>query len=392
MALDNSMIDNSLDNPRDNNAVLIAACGNGVSGVIIFALLPILLAVCADDLQLSDTQTGFLASTYFASYALVTAISIFWILKIEWRQASYAAISVMVVAIIFMIISKTYHATLIGFFFCGIGASILHTLGYGIVSEMKDTDRGFALKLIPEQLVPAAILLLLSAYFSELLNFNTLFSCILGVLIIHAFIVSGIPKERVAKPDNAKFNILNGTGLALLALCISFAGFAGLWAFLERIANNSGINIDLAGQLISIGLISAGIGPLAVPFVPPQLGRSKPLIFSTIMAILPLIMLSDTTPLKYTLAMIFLPAAWFMGNAYFCSVVSDKDDTGRMIGLIPFALSCGAIIGPSVFGWLIDNYGFSSAYWFCALSFGTGATIILFLNRSTHGDSNGRNT
>ena len=85
--------------------------------------------------------------------------------------------------------------------------------------------------------------------------------------------------------------------------------------------------------------------------------------------------------------MAFLPAAWFMGNAYFCSVVSDKDDTGRMIGLIPFALSCGAIIGPPVFGWLLNSYGFTAAYWFCAITFVLGTTIIIFLNQSTNGDT-----
>ncbi|HIG67421.1 MAG TPA: MFS transporter [Porticoccaceae bacterium] len=373
--------------PKNNVAALTAACGNGVSGVIIFALLPILLAVCADHLKLTAVQAGMLASTYFASYALITAISIFWILRVQWQAATYAAIGIMIVSIISIVILETYKATLIGLFFCGIGASILHALGYGIVSEMHNTDRGFAIKLIPEQLVPAAILLLLSAYFAEFLNFKVLFSCILVTLIIHLFLVSGIPKKRTVKSESAKLNLSNGTGLALLALCISFSGFAGLWAFLERIANNGGIDIVYAGQLISIGLISAGIGPFVVPFIPARLGRSIPLVLSTLAAVLPLLLLTDVTPLRYALVMVFLPAAWFMGNAYFCSVVSDKDDTGRMIGLIPFALSCGAIIGPPVFGWLLNSYGFTAAYWFCAIAFVSGATIIIFLNQSTNGDT-----
>ena len=185
--------------PKNNIAALTAACGNGVSGVIIFALLPILLAVCADHLKLTAVQAGMLASTYFASYALITAISIFWILRVQWQAATYAAIGIMIVSIISIVILETYNATLIGLFFCGIGASILHALGYGIVSEMHDTDRGFAIKLIPEQLVPAAILLLLSAYFAEFLNFKVLFSCILVTLIIHLFFVSGIPKTTHCK-------------------------------------------------------------------------------------------------------------------------------------------------------------------------------------------------
>ena len=135
--------------PKNNIAALTAACGNGVSGVIIFALLPILLAVCADHLKLTAVQAGMLASTYFASYALITAISIFWILRVQWQAATYAAIGIMIVSIISIVILETYNATLIGLFFCGIGASILHALGYGIVSEMHDTDRGFAIKLIP---------------------------------------------------------------------------------------------------------------------------------------------------------------------------------------------------------------------------------------------------
>ncbi|MBT5602218.1 MAG: MFS transporter [Gammaproteobacteria bacterium] len=366
----------------NSTQALTAACGNGVSGVMIFALLPMLLGVSADHLDLTELQAGMLASAYFSSYALVTAVSIFWLRRYNWRSMTFVSIAIMAVSLAAIVLIESYQTTLLSLLFCGIGAAVLHTLGYAIISDRREKDRDFAIKLVPEQVVPAALLILLSLYFPEYLNFNTLFLCLLGILGCHMFLARGVPSGIRSIQQQAKPALSNGISLGLIAMFISFTGFAGLWAFLERIARNGGMDIVLTGQLISIGLISSAVGPAIAAFIADKYGRSLPLIISTLMAILPLILFINVTPGRYAMVMAVLPTAWFFANVYFCSVISEHDQSGRMIGLIPFSLACGALVGPGLFGWVIDGYGYVASYGLCAILFAIGTALILFLNQS----------
>ena len=366
----------------NSTQALTAACGNGVSGVMVFALLPMLLGVSADHLDLTELQAGMLASAYFSSYALITAVSIFWLRRYNWRLMTFAAIAVMALSLGTIVLVESYQTTLVSLLFCGIGAAVLHTLGYAIISDRRDKDRDFAIKLIPEQVIPAALLILLSLYFPEFLNFNTLFLCLLAILFGHLFLARGVPSGIRSLQQQGKPVLTNGISLGLIALFFSFTGFAGLWAFLERIARNGGMDIALTGQLISIGLISSAVGPALAAFIADKFGRSIPLIVSTLLAIIPLLLFIDVTPSRYAVVMAILPTAWFFSNVYFCSVISENDLSGRMIGLIPFSLACGALVGPGLFGWVIDGVGYAASYWICAILFAIGTALILFINQS----------
>jgi hypothetical protein len=65
-----------------------------------------------------------------------------------------------------------------------MGAAAVHALGFIIVSDRQDKDRGFAVKLIPEQLVPAVLLIALSLYYVDFVNFTSLFSSMLVVILL----------------------------------------------------------------------------------------------------------------------------------------------------------------------------------------------------------------
>ena len=198
----------------NSTQALTAACGNGVSGVMIFALLPMLLGVSADHLDLTELQAGMLASAYFSSYALVTAVSIFWLRRYNWRSMTFVSIAIMAVSLAAIVLIESYQTTLLSLLFCGIGAAVLHTLGYAIISDRREKDRDFAIKLVPEQVVPAALLILLSLYFPEYLNFNTLFLCLLGILGCHMFLARGVPSGIRSIQQQAKPAFISITAVA----------------------------------------------------------------------------------------------------------------------------------------------------------------------------------
>ena len=359
----------------------MAACGCGVAGVLIFALLPMVLGVTTTFLGLNDSQTGMLASAYFGSYALVTLSSTLWARDFSWRTLSATSMVLMSASIVSILVFKSYQATLVGLAFCGVGAAVVHALGFIIVSDRQDKDRGFAIKLIPEQLVPAILLIVLSTYFVHMLDFVSLFSSMLVIILLCMLLIPSIPASGSSGYQPIQ---ISGSGyvlLGLVALALFFAGFAGLWAFFERIANEGAMATDLTAQLLSVGLISSALGPFAAAWLGTRFGRSMPLLVSLALVTLPLFLLQDLTPLKYGLVMLLLPAGWFFGNAYFYTVITAHDKSERMAGLIPFALAIGALIGPGLFVASKTALGLPGSYWVSASLFIIGTLIILKLDK-----------
>ena len=339
-----------------------------------------ILGVSAIYLGLNDNQTGLLASAYFGSYALITFSSAFWAREVSWQILAATSMLLMAVSIVGILIFRSYQATLVGLAICGMGAAVVHALGFIIISDRQEKDRGFAIKLIPEQLIPAILLISLSFYFVDLLNFVSLFS---SMLVIILFCMLLIPKMPLSGSTGYQKIQIKGSGpavLGLLALMLFFSGFAGLWAFFERIANDGSMATGLTAQLVSLGLISSAAGPFIAAWIGARFGRTKPLLVSLTLVTLPLFLLQDLTPFKYAMVMLLLPAGWFFGNAYFYTIITVHDQSERMAGWIPFALAIGALIGPALFVASKGAFGLTGSYWTSAGLFIVGTSIILKLD------------
>jgi predicted MFS family arabinose efflux permease len=365
----------------NDRSVLVAACACGVVGVLVFALLPMVLGVTATHFALNDSQAGLLASAYFGSYAVITLSSAFWVRDFSWRTLAAVSMCTMALSIGAILFFKSYLVTLLGLSVCGVGAAVVHALGYIIVSDRQDKDRGFAIKLIPEQLVPAILLIALSFYFVDLVNFFSLFSSMLTVVLLCMLLVPFMPTSGSTGYQKIEIKGSGAVALGLVALMLYFAGFAGLWAFFERIASDGSMETEVTAQLISLGLISSAAGPFVAAWLGVRFGRVKPLLVSLALVTLPLLLLQDLSVSKYAVVMLLLPAGWFFGNAYFYTIITLHDQSERMAGLIPFALALGALIGPGLFVAAKEAFGLSGSYWVSAGLFVLGTSIILKLDQ-----------
>ncbi len=94
--------------------------------------------------------------------------------------------------------------------------------------------------------------------------------------------------------------VMSGGGYwHLLALLINFAGFAGVWAFLERIASSNSLDPSFTERWIAIGLVTSGVGPLCVAFVGERLDRRVAIAAASTVTVLCLLLLNgETTEFK----------------------------------------------------------------------------------------------
>ena len=205
----------------------------------------------------------------------------------------------------------------------------------------------------------------------------------LVVILLCMLLIPSLPASGSSGYQPIRIKDSGVVVLGLIALLLYFAGFSGLWAFFERIADDGLIATDLTAKLVGLGLISSAAGPFIAAWIGARYGRVKPLLVSLALVTLPLLLLLEVTALKYAVVMLLLPAGWFFGNAYFYTVITCHDQSERMAGLIPFALALGALLGPSLFVAAKSAFGLTGSYWVSVCLFVLGTSIILKLDRLT---------
>lgn len=361
----------------NSSRCLAAACASGVAGVLVFALLPVILGALDDSFQLDDLALGLTASSFYGSYALVTLTSALWIRRVNWRTATLAGVTAMITALLLPALVPSHGLVMLGFALAGFGAAVVFGISYAVIGDRDDKDRAFAIKLVPEQLVPALILIIVSTVAVEWLAFPRIFILLAMVVGSAGLITLGLPTRgtRAVEPRPRWDDFNPAILLALLAMIVYFAGFAGLWAFMERIASAGTLDADETGGLLALGLVTAALGSFIAALLGDRFGRLPPIMTGATVSTLGLLLLQgELSLLDFGLVMALVPTAWYFSLAYFFGVIADADHSGRLVGMTAFALAAGALAGPTLFG-LVRNLGGSGSE-LAATCFVLGAVLI----------------
>ena len=336
----------------------IGVAAIGTVAVLVFALLPVISGVLASRFMLDDMQTGVAATAYFAAYAVITSTAGFWVRRFNWRKLLKLGFLAMIIGLSSCVLAESFAVAQISLALVGVGAGLLFPISFTIASEMKNTDRVFAVKLTAEQLVPAAMLFLLTSSFLLVDAYADLFLIILLGVIVGSLSILLVPdnmrqpESRVRSNDGKRGNLLLAI-FALTGLLINFSGFAGIWAFLERIASSSRLDPEFTERWIAIGLVMSGVGPLCVAFIGERLDRRVAIAAASTMTVFCLLLLSgETTEFKYAAALFLLPLAFYFSISYMLAIVAEVDYNGKVSSLMSFVLAVGAISGPPLFGYL----------------------------------------
>lgn len=339
----------------DKPTAVIAACAMSVAAVLVFALLPVITGVIADHFALDDEQIGLIAGAYFGTYAVISATAGLWVRKVSWKMTRIVGFGFMLLGVVTSAQAPSFLLVCAGLAVTAVGAALLYPVAMTLVSDMTHMDRVYAFKLSAEQLIPAAILLALTALVGGVVGLSDLFLVLLLVVVLMFLASLKVPDAGSHKHDQPSSNAdtpLAGY-LALAALAVNFAGYAGLWAFLERLGTSEGFDPDFVALWLSVGLITAGVGPLGAAWLAERVGRLGPLVLGTLVSLATLVWLTDgLSEQSYALVLTLLPLTYCFAISYLLSVVGAVDCNGYIAGLMPFALAVGAAAGPAAFGFV----------------------------------------
>lgn len=343
----------------DRPSVVAAAAGAGTAAIVVFAIMPVLVGAMAERFALDDLQSGLIATAYFSSYALVALSSPFWIRRWSWRFTGLAGFAIMLSALAAAYHADDFSQVQAAITVVGIGAGLLYPISLTLASDMANTERVYAIKLSVEQLVPAGLLVLMSLGWLIGPELDHILRAVLAVVLLCLMASMAMPVSGMAAQQiQGKGGSLWQGVLSLVALSISFAGFAGLWVFLERIGSAQGFEPSFTALWLAVGLITSGVGPLLAAVLADRLGPVRPVVFSIVPALCVIGLLSGQPgKAAYATVLTVLPLCYYFAVSYMMSLIAAVDSNGKMSGLMSFALAVGAASGPALYGALKELDG-----------------------------------
>lgn len=368
---------------RLKNADSLAICFLSMAAVLVFSLLPFLSGVMANEFDLPEQDIGLIALAYFLPYAFVTLFAPLWISTASWPQLKSLGLLLMILGIITLSLATSFMAACLGLVVIALGAGIIFPLVTLIAADMPDIDRIFALKLATEQLVPAGLLIVFVIALQANVSLMMLGMCLLSLIAVVWWFANALPKEQMLQLDaenKVSSPVFSSTLLSLTALSINFAGFAGLWAFFERIGNSQGFSAEFTTTWLSVGLVTGGVGSLLGAASSGKVAREKVIVLSTSFATATaLVLTGEVTELVYALSLTALPMFYMASVGFLMSSIAESDKTQRLLTLIPFSLAVGAALGPVIFAELANQRDIASIT--MATMIAVGALAILFFER-----------
>ena len=342
---------------------LTAANYLGSIGALTIVILPGIVGVIADTLQLSPGQVGLVMSADIITMAVSMGITAFLIHKLNWRVLAVAALAVLLAGSLLSIRADSYQAMVFARLVAGIGEGMAVSVAFAIFGGTHNPDRQFGIYLMVILSVAAILLYFIPGLLASG-GKAYVFAVISLLVAINFLFVSWLPvshgEEHISSDDAGEPlpYVLVGLGLATVFLYFMAQGEA--WAFMERIAAHAGLSGQTIGNSLALSNVGGIVGALIAALVSVRFGRACPIIISAVISVVGLmLLLGDINGLRFAMATMLYLFAWNLTQPYFSGIMAELDPKGRVVVMMGAVQTAGLGLGPGVVGSMIRDNDFS---------------------------------
>ncbi|MEW6997754.1 MFS transporter [Colwelliaceae bacterium BS250] len=362
-----------------------SCCALGLAGVFIFSILPLLIGTITTTLALTPLQSGTIISTYYAGYSIVAITSFIWFNRVGWRKTVRYGYLLAIVSVISTLYFDQYDGVIIAMLFLGFSGALFFSVSMGIIAKTDKVEQNYAFKMVPEQLVPSLFVVLIPMFVIDNYGLSGLNWAIIITYLLLSIASYWVPENKIQQ-EKINFRGLFKSKLALWALfglLISFAGFLGLWGFIEIIAIKNGIEQSDSSILIALSLIASAVAPFISGLVGEKFGRIKPIAISLLFMVLTFgILFLDITLYSLGAFIVLIILFFFFALPYAFAAIAKADITGELAVLSSAALAIGSMMGSFIFGAIMEYASLNLAFGFSFITIVTGSIITIFVEKS----------
>lgn len=389
---------------RTNKSLLIYAVLGMLTTTVVLAFARlsygVVLPFMKDGLEISYQQAGYLGTTTSLGY--LSTVVFAGILASKWggKRTVILGISLVTLGFIGLALSPFYWMMYLFMLFLGIGTAFTYTPFISLIVARFPQKKGLMIGLATSgvgigMLFAGIIVPYLGSIYGDIgwrmtWGIYAIISLIVVFLTLRFIeptptenekvnnIQNTSPKEIYLNPNVMRVGFIYGIiGIAYIVQVI----------FIMSFMIESGVSSKVAGQLMAVNGILSIFSGFIWGGISDRLGRRFSLI-----ATMGLVMLSMLIPvffpsiLGFTVHVIIISCTitglFTLIQASSMDHVKPKD-MPVAFGYVTFYFAAGQLIGPTIAGWLIDDFGgFKTAFLFCAFCLGIGFIVTLKVKNS----------
>jgi predicted MFS family arabinose efflux permease len=329
---------------------VVAAVAISVIAMSAFLILPLLVGAAAESLAMTEVQLGYMAAACMSGSALSSIAAIFWIRRVHWRWAAGAALSVMLIGNAACLWLTNIPLFIVALWFVGLGGGAAYSIALTVLSDQPQADRCFGLSVAAQVTFQIVGLLFLpdviQRYGLEGILLTLMICLILGMILLPWLPAAG---RSVTQRQKFAVTLSPPVLLALLGCFMFFFNVGVVWTYIERMAVNSGMSMEIIGQSLAIGVAFGVPGALLASLCGERFGRLGPLTVAASISVLSLLLLSGSfSRTEYVLGLALYNFSWNYSLSYQYAVVNNADNSGRSVAVAPAFHAMGSALGPGV--------------------------------------------
>lgn len=328
---------------------IAAAIVVSAAGVSAFSFLPILTGALADDLGLSESVAGLIASTELIGFAIAALASLFWNGRVAWRPAAILMLVVLIIGNVFSIFLSDAGSLAILRFITGFASGSMYALALNLISHAEKPERAFAVMIVLQVLVQATGLAILSRATISW-GVSSIFVAISLIAVFGLISTYWLPRGKMPRQTFGIRNIFKSVHWQSLAgLSLFFINIGIVWTFIERIGEQAGLEREFIGVALSVSVLFSLLGAFGASLLEGRFGRTKPIVVSAFCQILAITMLlGDVDATYFFIATMIYAGFWSFVVPFQYSAISARDKSGNSIMLAPAWQAIGIALGPTL--------------------------------------------
>lgn len=343
---------------RRELAATLALAFTGSVGAFFLSLQPILMGAWVDRAGLTLQEAGLAISAHMLGKLLGTVLALLLVKpgrarKIIVAGAALAALGELSCALAGGIALNVAAARLLA----GFGGGILAASATASAAALANPDRAFALVLFCQTLTGS-----LGLYFAPLLLqavglaglFVGLGLLSLSVVTAAPFFLEPQPRSEAAGGSSAL--LAPAAGLLLLSLFIHYVANNGVWAHLERIGVEAGIDAGRIGAALAVGQAFGLVGSASAMLLAQRVPRLAAILVGVVLTG------GSAVWLAFVDGEVWLGVgvALFIGSLsfavpFYLGALAAQDRAGRLVVVGQLAIMAGLFVGPSLAAFAVSS-------------------------------------
>lgn len=351
-----------------NSRMTLAALLCMAFGPAVFLLMPVYVGALQASMALSESNLGLLASADLIGIAVASFLAPLWINRVPWRLISLLCfVGLLGCNLLSMFIADfgpLFAVRLLAGLFYGCVAAVIAA----IFSHSRSPDRVVAIAVVMQVSYQALAFLILPGIIEDQ-GLNGFLLSVVAVQMVAMASIVWFPARPIFAPEQSTAEGVATqkshwpATLILMAMAAFFVGQSSLWAFIELIGNDFGLDDVAVGYALAVSTFIGLAGPIFGAIAGDRYGRLRPVLIAGVTQIVVLFFMDAATSVWLYAAMLSVfQIFWNLGIGYQFGALVQADHTNRFVVIVSAAQCAGIAAGPILGGMAMESFGGVGVY------------------------------